>query len=85
MRPTRPCKRTEQDIARLNETDQKLASKRRETERQAGMLKSRQADLASLIDKREAVYQQTETDRQAEEEHAAKKRSPSRRRTCATW
>ncbi|HEX4506418.1 MAG TPA: peptidoglycan DD-metalloendopeptidase family protein [Alphaproteobacteria bacterium] len=64
------AKRTQQDIARLNTADQRLAAKRRETERQSGVLKSRQADLASLIDKRQAVYQQTESDRQAEEEHA---------------
>jgi septal ring factor EnvC (AmiA/AmiB activator) len=64
------ARRTEQEIARLNETDQKLAAKRLETERQSGLLKSRQADLSALIDKREAVYQQTESDRQAEEERA---------------
>ncbi len=64
------ARRTEQEIAHLNETDQKLAAKRLETERQSGLLKSRQADLSALIDKREAVYQQTESDRQAEEERA---------------
>jgi len=64
------ARRTEREIAHLNETDQKLEAKRRETEHQAGVLKSRQADLSALIGKREAVYQQTESDRQAEEEHA---------------
>ena len=64
------ARRTEQDIARLNETDRKLEAKRQETERQSGVLKSRQADLSALIGKREAVYQQTEEDRQAEEERA---------------
>jgi septal ring factor EnvC (AmiA/AmiB activator) len=64
------ARRTEREIAHLNETDQRLEAKRRETEHQSGLLKSRQADLSALIDKREAVYQQTESDRRAEEEHA---------------
>lgn len=64
------ARRTEQEIAHLTETDQRLEAKRRETEHQSGVLKSRQADLAALIDKREAVYQQTESDRQAEEQRA---------------
>jgi septal ring factor EnvC (AmiA/AmiB activator) len=62
--------RTELELAHLGETDQKLEAKRRETEHQSGLLKSRQADLSALIDKREADYQQTESDRQAEEGRA---------------
>ncbi len=62
--------RTEQELAHLSETDRQLAAKREETEHQSGVLKSRQADLSALIDKREAAYQQTESDRQAEEERA---------------
>jgi septal ring factor EnvC (AmiA/AmiB activator) len=64
------ARRTEQDIAHLNETDRKLEAKRQETVRQSGVLKSRQADLSALIGKRQAVYQQTEEDRQAEEARA---------------
>jgi septal ring factor EnvC (AmiA/AmiB activator) len=64
------ARRTEREIAQLNETDRQLEAKRRETEHQAGQLKSRQADLAALIGKREADYQQTESDRKAEEERA---------------
>jgi septal ring factor EnvC (AmiA/AmiB activator) len=66
------ARQTEQELAHLDELNRQLDAKHREGEHQAGVLKSRQAELATLIDKREAVYQQTESDRQAEEEKARK-------------
>ncbi len=64
--------RTERELAQLGELDRQLDAKRREGEHQADLLKSRQAALSSLIDKRQAIYQQTDADRQAEEEKAKK-------------
>ena len=66
------AKQTERELTQLGELDRQLDAKHREGEHQADVLKSRQAALTTLIDKREAVYQQTESDRQAEEEKARK-------------
>jgi septal ring factor EnvC (AmiA/AmiB activator) len=63
---------TERELTQLGELDRQLDAKRREGEHQADVLKSRQTALSALIDKREAVYQQTDADRQAEEEKARK-------------
>jgi septal ring factor EnvC (AmiA/AmiB activator) len=66
------ARQTEQELAHLDDLNRQLDAKHREGEHQAGVLKSRQTALAALVDKREAVYQQTESDRQAEEEKARK-------------
>jgi septal ring factor EnvC (AmiA/AmiB activator) len=66
------AKVSEQELAHLNDLNRQLAAKRQEGERQAGVLKTRQAALSDLVDKREALYQQTDSDRQAEEEKAKK-------------
>jgi murein hydrolase activator len=66
------AKQTEQELAHLDDLNRQLDAKHREGEHQAGVLKTRQATLAALVDKREADYQQTESDRQAEEEKAKK-------------
>lgn len=66
------AKQTEQELARLDDASRQLDEKRREGERAAGLLKARQANLTGLVDKRQSLYQQTESDRQAEEEKAQK-------------
>jgi septal ring factor EnvC (AmiA/AmiB activator) len=66
------AKQSEQELAHLNDLNRQLDAKRQEGERQAGVLKSRQTTLAALVDKRQALYEQTDSDRQAEEEKAKK-------------
>jgi septal ring factor EnvC (AmiA/AmiB activator) len=60
------------ELARLDDLNRQLDAKRQEAEREAGTLKQRQMDLAGLVEKRQAIYRQTESDRQAEEEKARK-------------
>jgi septal ring factor EnvC (AmiA/AmiB activator) len=60
------------ELARLDDVSQALDAKRRDAERAAANLKSRQAELAALVEKRQSLYQQTEADRQAEQDRAAK-------------
>ncbi len=60
------------EVTRLDDDNRKLQAKRREVEQAALALKSRQVELASLIEKRQALYRQTESDRKAEEERAGK-------------
>jgi len=66
------AKQSEQELAHLNDLNRQLDAKRQEGERQAGVLKSRQSTLTALVDKRQALYEQTDSDRQAEEEKAKK-------------
>ena len=66
------AKQSEQELAHLNDLNRQLDAKRQEGERQAGVLKSRQTTLAALVDKRQALYEQTDSDRLAEEEKAKK-------------
>ena len=60
------------ELDRLNDLSRELDDKRRQGEHEAGQLKSRQASLSVLVDKRQSLYQQTESDRQAEAEKAKK-------------
>jgi septal ring factor EnvC (AmiA/AmiB activator) len=60
------------ELARLADLNRELGAKRQEAERAAGTLKQRQMDLAELVEKRQAVYQQTDADRKAEEARAHK-------------
>jgi murein hydrolase activator len=60
------------ELARLADLNRQLDAKRQEAERTAGTLKQHQMDLAGLVEKRQAIYRQTDSDRQAEEEKARK-------------
>jgi septal ring factor EnvC (AmiA/AmiB activator) len=60
----------EAELARLHETEIALDAKTREATHAAGILKARRGALADLVAKRQAVYQRTDSDRQAEEERA---------------
>jgi septal ring factor EnvC (AmiA/AmiB activator) len=60
------------ELARLADLNRQLDAKRQEAERTAGTLKQHQIDLAGLVEKRQAIYRQTDSDRQAEEEKARK-------------
>jgi septal ring factor EnvC (AmiA/AmiB activator) len=60
------------ELARLADLNRQLDGKRQEAEREAGTLKQHQMDLAGLVEKRQAIYRQTDSDRQAEEEKARK-------------
>jgi len=64
--------RIETELARLDDARRQLDAKKREGEHEAAVLKTRQANLTGLVDKRQSLYQQTEADRQAEEEKAKK-------------
>lgn len=64
--------RARADLAELNELGSKLEDKRREAERAAADLESRQTELASLMEKRQLLYRQSETDRKAEVRRAEK-------------
>ncbi len=66
------AQQAEQELARLNDLSAELQAKRHEGERQAEALKSRQAKLAALVDQRQSLYLQTDSDRRAEEERAQK-------------
>jgi len=64
--------RARADLAELNELEAKLEGKRREAERAAGELRSRQSELAALVERRQGLYRRTENDRKAAEQRAAK-------------
>ncbi len=66
------AQKAEQELGHLDDLSSQLDAKRREGEHQAAVLKSHQEALAALVDKRQSLYQQTESDRQAEEERAQK-------------
>ncbi len=66
------AEREQAELGRLAELNRQLDAKRQEAERTAGTLKQHQMDLAGLVEKRQAVYRQTESDRRAEEEKARK-------------
>jgi septal ring factor EnvC (AmiA/AmiB activator) len=59
------------ELAELTTLERTLDDKRREGERAAADLDRHQADLALLIDKRQALYETTESDRRTEEAKAA--------------
>ncbi len=62
----------EQELVRLDDTGRALEAKKHEALRAAGVLKARRAALGELVAKRQSLYQQTDSDRQAEEERARK-------------
>jgi septal ring factor EnvC (AmiA/AmiB activator) len=62
--------KAEQELARLDELTAQLAAKEHEGERQSAKLKTRQAALETLVEKRQALYERTDSDRKAEEERA---------------
>lgn len=62
--------RAEQELARLGELTEQLNAKKREGERHAAQLKTRQASLSGLVEKRQALYERTDSDRKAEETRA---------------
>jgi septal ring factor EnvC (AmiA/AmiB activator) len=66
------AEREKAELARLGNLNRELDAKRDEAQRAAGTLKQRQMDLAQLVQKRQAIYQQTDADRKAEEERARK-------------
>ena len=68
----RGIEQAEGAVAKMDDTNRQLAAKRGEAEHQAETLKSRQADLAALIQKRQSLYEQTESDRRAEAERSRK-------------
>ena len=66
------ARKAELELAQMDDVSRQLAAKQSEVERQAVALTARQADLAALMQKRQALYEQTESDRQAEEERSRK-------------
>ncbi len=66
------AKQVEAELGRLDDDRRRLDDKRREGEHEAGLQRNRQASLTALVDKRQALYQQTDEDRQAEEEKSRK-------------
>jgi septal ring factor EnvC (AmiA/AmiB activator) len=66
------AREAEAELAQLKDTGRALDAKTREAIHAAGVLKARRAALATLVAKRQALYQQTDSDRQEEEERARK-------------
>jgi septal ring factor EnvC (AmiA/AmiB activator) len=62
----------EGELARLDDIGRALEAKKRDAAHASGVLKARQTALAELVGKRQALYQQTDADRKAEEERAEK-------------
>jgi septal ring factor EnvC (AmiA/AmiB activator) len=60
----------ERALARMDEAGRQLAAKRLETEQAATTLKTRQGELAALVEKRQDLYRRTESDRQTEDDRA---------------
>ncbi len=66
------AKETEGELERLEETGRALDAKRKEATHAASVLTTRRAALQQLVDRRQSLYRQTDSDRQAAEARAQK-------------
>ena len=66
------AQKTQLELANLNDVGRQLDAKRHEAENAAGNLKTRQEELASLVQQRQSSYHQSQIDREAEDARAAK-------------
>ncbi len=66
------ARQVEGELAQLGDDRRRLDDKTRESEHEAGLQRNRQASLTALVEKRQALFEQTDDDRQAEEEKAGK-------------
>jgi septal ring factor EnvC (AmiA/AmiB activator) len=64
------ARQAEAELVRLDETGRALDEKKREALRAAGTLTARRGALAKLVAKRQSLYDQTESDRRAEQDRA---------------
>ncbi len=66
------ARRTQLELATLDDVGRQLDAKRHEAENAAGALKVRQEELASLVQQRQSSYRQSRINREEEDARAAK-------------
>ncbi len=66
------ARRTQLELATLDDVGRQLDAKRHEAENAAGALKARQDELATLVQQRQSSYHQSRIDREEEDARAAK-------------